>query len=157
MNSIRPTKPGLSRRHFLAASGVGAVAFTALPFDAAATPENVNDAIKMAIGDKPLLEERISMVLPEIAENGGTVPLKVSVDSPMSADDHVTALYIFADGNPLPEVADYYFGPYNGKAELSIRIRLMKTQKVVAVAETSTGQALVARKEIKVTIGGCGG
>ena len=93
----------------------------------------------------------------EIAENGGTVPLKVSVDSPMSEEDHVQAIHVFADGNPFPEVASYFMGPHNGKAYLSIRLRLLKTQNVIAVAEMSNGEVYLGRKNIKVTIGGCGG
>lgn len=148
----------VDRRGFLAGAGAGALAIALVPLDAGATPADVRAAIDAIIGAKPIKDDdRVTLVLPEIAENGGTVPLTLSVDSPMSDQDHVTALHIFCDGNPSPNMASYYLGPHNGKAEVSMRIRLMQTQNVVAVAETSTGEVLRKQMQIKVTLGGCGG
>ena len=150
------------RRDFLKMAGAGACAsvcaMTLVPFAAHATPQDVQAAID-AIVDAKLQKDsdRVILTLPEIAENGGTVPLTVSVGSPMTDAEHVKAVHIFADGNPLPEVANYFLGPHNGRAELSIRMRLRQTQKVVVVAEMSNGEAWVGRKEVKVTLGGCGG
>lgn len=146
-----------ARREFLSMAGASAVVLTMVPFAAEATPESVVQAMEKVIGNKAPKEGRVSIVLPAIAENGGVVPLGVAVDSPMTPDDFVKSVHIFADGNPLPEVANYHFGPHNGKAEFSIRIRLAKTQKIVAVAEMSSGEVFMARREVKVTIGGCGG
>ena len=114
-------------------------------------------AIEKVIGSAAPKDGRISIILPEIAENGGVVPLKINVDSPMNQQDFVKSVHIFADGNPLPEVANYHLSPHNGKAEFSLRIRLAKTQKIIAVAEMNDGQVFIARREIKVTLGGCGG
>jgi len=83
--------------------------------------------------------------------------LGVAVESPMTTDDHIRAIHIFADGNPLPDVASYHLGPHNGKADIALRIRLAKTQKIVFAAVTSKGEALIARRMVKVTLGGCGG
>ena len=150
--------PGkFDRRDFLKMAGAGWVALTMTPFSAQATPESVLEAIGKVLGGKPLKEGRIKITLPEIAENGAAVALKVAVDGPMTADDHVTAIHIFSEGNPLPVICSYYLGPRNGKAEISMRIRLAKTQKIVIVAETSKGEAFLARQAIKVTLGGCGG
>lgn len=149
------------RRDFfkrIGGAGLGAMAITVLPLDAGATPADVRAAIAKIIGAKEAkTDARLKLVLPEIAENGGTVPLTVTVDSPMSEADHVTAIHIFCDGNPSPDMASYFLGPHNGKAELALRIRLMQTQNVVAVAETSTGEVLQQQMQIKVTLGGCGG
>ena len=98
-----------------------------------------------------------SLELPQIAENGNTVPLSIEVESPMSNSDHVKAVHIFAEGNPAPEVASFHFSPANGIAKASVRIRLAQTQNVIAVAELSDGSILQATTEVKVTIGGCGG
>lgn len=150
--------PDVNRRTFIKGAGLGVMALSVMPLEAHATPADVSAAINKIIGDKALKDDaRLSLVLPEIAENGGTVPLTVSVDSPMSEADHVTAVHIFCDGNPSPDMASYFLGPHNGKAEVAMRIRLMQTQNVVAVAETSTGEALRAQVQIKVTLGGCGG
>lgn len=157
MSTSPSTVPALNRRNFLKAGGLGSLLLTFAPLTAAATPESAREAIDKTLGDKEPKEGLVNIVLAEIAENGGTVPLKVSVDSPMSNEDHVKAIHIYTDGNPLPEVASYYFGPHNGKAYLSIRLRLLQTQNVIAVAEMNNGEAYIARKTIKVTIGGCGG
>jgi sulfur-oxidizing protein SoxY len=100
---------------------------------------------------------KMALKAPEIAENGNAVPLTVSVDSEMTDKSWVKAIYIAADGNPNPGVAVYEFTPLSGKAEVSLRVRLQQTQKLVAVAEMNDGTLFTASREIKVTIGGCGG
>ena len=95
--------------------------------------------------------------MPPIAENGNTVPLSVQVESPMTAADHVKSIFILADKNPSPEVASFRLTPALGRAQAETRIRLGTTQDVVAVAEMSDGSVWIARAEVKVTIGGCGG
>lgn len=161
MTDIMTKTNAVNRRDFIKSMsgvGLGMVVLSIVPLDAKATPTEVNAAIEKMIGAKELkTDARLNLILPEIAENGGTVPLTVSVDSPMSEADHVTAIHIFCDGNPSPDMASYFLGPHNGKAEVAMRIRLMQTQNVVAVVETSTGEALIQRVQIKVTLGGCGG
>jgi sulfur-oxidizing protein SoxY len=100
---------------------------------------------------------KVTLKAPEIAENGNAVPLTVSVDSPMDEKAYVKAIYIAADGNPNPGVAVFEFTPLAGKAEVSLRVRLQQTEKVIAVAEMNDGSLFTASREIKVTIGGCGG
>ena len=100
---------------------------------------------------------KVSLKAPEIAENGNAVPLTVTVDSEMSEKSYVKALYIAADGNPNAGVAVYEFTPLSGKAEVALRVRLQQTQKLVAVAEMNDGTLYTASREVKVTIGGCGG
>ena len=97
------------------------------------------------------------MTAPEIAENGNSVPVTVEVDSPMTDGDYVASVTILADGNPNPEVATFHFTPLSGTAAATTRIRLAKTQNVVAIAKMSDGSTFSDRKEVKVTIGGCGG
>jgi sulfur-oxidizing protein SoxY len=157
MGTKTPSPALINRRNLLKSGWIGALTLSAIPLSAQATPESALTAIGQLIGSKTPKEERVKLILTEIAENGGTVPLKVYVDSPMSEDDHVQAIHVFTDGNPFPEVASYFMGPHNGKAYLSIRLRLLKTQNVIAVAEMSNGEVYLGRKKIKVTIGGCGG
>ena len=152
------TNTNLRRRDVLKITAAGTCAIAATPFSANATPQSVQAEIDNLTGGKAFEDDaRVVLTLPQIAENGGTVPLTVSIDSPMSAEDHIKAVHVYADGNPLPEIASYYLGPFNGKAELSLRIRLSKTQSVVAVAQTNTGETWIGRKQVKVTLGGCGG
>ena len=157
MEVLTPHPELINRRNFLKAGGISALTFSLVPLSAQATPESALSVIDELIGSKIPKEGRVKLILTEIAENGGTVPLKVSVESPMSEQDHVQAIHVFTDGNPFPEVASYFMGPHNGKAYLSIRLRLLKTQNVIAVAEMSNGEVYLNRKNIKVTIGGCGG
>lgn len=147
----------LDRRGFVA-TGVALISTTALfGMEAKAGLPEVEAAIKEILGDRTAEEGRISLDLPEIAENGNTVPISVGVESPMTEDDHVKAVHIFAEGNPLPNVAKMNFTPRSGEAVASTRIRLAKTQKIHAVAEMSDGSVFTAAREVKVTIGGCGG
>lgn len=146
----------LTRRQLMALAGGAAVlgfSGRAAFADAAKTEE----AIAEVAGDKTLKEGRIKLNLPEIAENGSTVPLKLEVDSPMTESDYVKAVHVFAEGNPNPDVATFRFTPANGRAFASTRMRLAQTQDVVAVAEMNDGSMYTARQSVKVTIGGCGG
>src|SRR3546814_14432826 len=94
---------------------------------------------------------------PEIAENGNTVPISVSVDSEMTEASYVESVTLLADGNPNPAVATFHFTPMSGEASATTRMRLAKTQNVVAVAKLSDGSVFMDKKLVKVTIGGCGG
>ena len=75
----------------------------------------------------------------------------------MTDADYVESVVMFAEGNPNPEVVIFNFTPMSGEASATMRMRLAKTQNVVAVAKTSTGKVYLDRREVKVTIGGCGG
>ena len=99
----------------------------------------------------------MSLNAPEIAENGNTVPISVSVESAMSGDDLVESVMLVADGNPNPAVATFHFTEMSGKAEATTRMRLAKTQNVIAVARMKDGSVFSDTKLVKVTIGGCGG
>ncbi len=99
----------------------------------------------------------IALKAPEIAENGNTVPISVSVESPMTEDNYVSEVMILATGNPLPGVATFKFSPMSGSASASTRIRLAKTQDLIALARMSDGSLFMDSKSVKVTIGGCGG
>ncbi len=117
----------------------------------------VDESVMKLIGDKKPVDGKITLELPQIAENGNTVPVGFTVDSPMTADNYVKSVHLFADGNPAPDVASLHFTPMSGKASAATRIRLAGTQNIVAVAEMSDGSVFRAAQEVKVTIGGCGG
>ena len=122
-----------------------------------ATPQQVADEIKKLYADKKVGDGKIKLDLPSIAENGLVVPLGFEVESPMTDKDYVKAVHLFAEGNPSRSIATFHFTPMAPKAAASIRIRLAQTQNIVAVAEMSNGDLFTASKEVKVTIGGCGG
>ena len=148
----------LSRRAALV-FGAGGAALTVLGWNPAAfaAAKEAAEEIAKFTGGKDAEKAKISIELPEIAENGNTVPLSVTVDTPMTADNYVSDILVIADGNPNPGVAHFQFSPLSGKAEASTRIRLAATQNIIVVAKTSTGQLYTGQKQVKVTIGGCGG
>ena len=123
---------------------------------AEATPEAAREWLAGLAKGTPQ-DAKVTLKAPEIAENGMAVPLTVSVDSEMSDKSYVKALYIAADGNPNPPVAIYEFTPLAGKAEVALRVKLSQTQNFIAVAEMNDGSLFRASREVKVTIGGCGG
>lgn len=150
---------GPRRRDILFSIGGGAAVVTAMtvvPGLAHATEAEVTEVIKKMVGDMPA-EGGVSLDLPEIAENGNTVPMSFEIDAPMTADTYVEKVMVLADGNPAPEVATFHFTPMSGKAAASTRMRLVGTQNVVAVAQLNDGTTMMGKKQVKVTIGGCGG
>jgi sulfur-oxidizing protein SoxY len=155
---VRP-KHRLDRRRLLlrgAALSAAAATLLVLPRLAQATPQGAAELVRKLVHGA-LRQGRINLQLPEIADNGNAVPLTVSVESPMTEADHVTAIHVVADGNPNAGVFSARLGPANGKAELSTRIRLSSSQTVIALAEMSDGSVWTASREVAVTIGGCGG
>lgn len=140
-----------SRRLFLS----GAAAVTLLPFAAEATPEGLAAAIKEVTGGAELRAGKVTLDVPPIVENGNTVPMSVSVESPMTADEYVKAIHVFNEKNPQPHVFSAWLLPGNGKAVVGTRIKLADTQKVVAIAETSNGEFWTAAADVIVTIAAC--
>jgi len=152
----------LSRRAALAlgtAIGAGGAALTLVGWSTQASAAAKEAAAEVAkfTGGKTAESGKVSIELPEIAENGNTVPLSVSVDAPMTADNYVSEVLVVAEGNPNPGVATFHFSAMSGKAEASTRIRLATTQNIIVVAKTSKGDFFTGQKLVKVTIGGCGG
>jgi len=146
----------LDRRQALKAAGAGVLA-VGFASTAHATPDEVAAQVSALGGNQMAGSAKVTIDMPEIAENGATVPIKVVVDSPMTDADHVKQIHVFAEGNPNPEVISFNLGPQNGKAEVGTRMRLGKTQNVVVAAVMSDGSVHRNSKEVKVTIGGCGG
>ena len=97
----------------------------------------------------------VTLRLPNIAETGNSVPLTVTVESPMTPDDHVLRLHVFVEGNPEPVAATYHLGVRAGKAEISTRMRLARSQTVLALAEMSDGSVRSGTASIVVTLGAC--
>jgi sulfur-oxidizing protein SoxY len=148
----------MDRREFLlaGAAGLGLLSITAVPVrPAAATPAAMREAIRRVVGGASVQTGRVTLELPPLSENGNTVPLTVSVDSPMTATDHVRAIHVFTEINPLPEVATFRLGPRAGRARVSTRIRLANTQDVTAIAELSDGSFWSTRATVVVTLAAC--
>ncbi|WP_294223159.1 thiosulfate oxidation carrier protein SoxY [uncultured Shimia sp.] len=138
----------LTRRKVLAlgTSTFAMASLTGLPAFASLT----DDAIAAITGGAEITEGGIELTAPEIAENGNTVPVEVAAAGAVE-------IALFASGNPTPAVATFKFGPLAGSRSGSTRIRLAKTQDVVAIAKMEDGSFHKASATVKVTIGGCGG
>ena len=149
----------LTRRQVIAGGCGSVIALAVLGFVPGAALASPNDAKEMLAeltGGATLNKGRVHVTLPKITDKGPFTRITVSVDSPMSDDDYVKAVHIVSERNTVPEVASFYFSPMNGKAEVTTRIRLRKTQIIVAVAEMSDGTAYIGKGRTKVSKGGGG-
>jgi sulfur-oxidizing protein SoxY len=116
-----------------------------------------DEALKVITGGKEVKNsDKIKLTAPEIAENGAVVPIKVEVDHPMEEKNYVKAIHILNTANGNARCADVMLTPSNGKGYFSTRIKLSKTQDVVAIVALSDGTFIKASQSVKVTIGGCG-
>lgn len=165
----RPRKPvAADRRAIVFGSAAAAALFSLLsrsapasaqaaPQPAPPAPNALDQAIEKIIGDAKPIPGKILVEMPEIAENGNTVPYAISIESAMTPTDHVKAIHVLATANPLPVIAQFKFTELSGRAAVASRMRLAKSQDVIVLAELSSGQFISTRRTVKVTIGGCGG
>lgn len=121
--------------------------------------EPLDSALARVFGGRPMKDGSgmIKLDIPLIAENGAVVPVSVEVSAPMTPQSYVKHIYIVADKNRIPIVTRVALTPASGQAFMGANIRLGETTDVRAVVEQSDGTLLVAKREVKVTVGGCGG
>jgi sulfur-oxidizing protein SoxY len=154
---MRPYR-GWTRRGVLRA-GLAAIpaasAITLMVRPAEATPESMRDAIKKVVGDAEIKRGRVKLHIAPMSENGNSVSCAVTVESPMTAADHVKAIHLFNEKNPQPNVISAHFGPRAGKARIDTRIRLSDTQTVTAIAQLSDGSFWSDSANVIVTLGAC--
>lgn len=113
-------------------------------------------ALKALLGDATPMIGAIELGLPDTVENGDYVPVSLSVESPMTEENHVKTIHLLSTANPRADVATYHFTLLSGKARVTSRMRLAMTQEVVAIAEVSDGTFLMSVRNVDVKIGGCG-
>lgn len=120
-----------------------------------ATPAEVETLIRRLVGEGRLQRGRVKLDLPLLVENGNAVAMTVTVDAPVEGPGRVESVHIFAEANPLPNVASFHFGPAAGKAVVSTRIRLATSQTVIAVAKLADGSFWSDEIELLVTLAAC--
>jgi len=151
-------KQETTRRRFLSLAGSAAV-LGAVPIvtlrHAEATPATLAAAIRNVVGAATVRTGKVKLDLPPLVENGNTVPMTVSLASPMTPDDHVKSIHVFNEKNPQPNIGNFYLGPACGRAQVSTRIRLADSQKVVAIAHLSDGSFWSATADVVVTLAAC--
>jgi sulfur-oxidizing protein SoxY len=147
-----------TRRKFLGLAGSAAV-LGAVPIvtlrPAEATPATLASAIRNVVGESVVRSGRVKLEVPPLVENGNTVPMTVSVQNPMTAEDHVKSIHVFNEKNPQPNIGNFYLGPQAGRAQISTRIRLADSQKIVAIARLSDGSFWSATVDVVVTLAAC--
>lgn len=148
-----PSRP--VRRRLLVGLAGAALAPRAVP-PAHATPEALAAALTETFGARPLQPGRVRIEVPQLSEDGNVVPVNLAVESPMSAEDHVRAIHLFAERNNQPRVIEFRVTPAMGLARVSCRIRLSASQRIQAVAEMNDGTLWTAAAEVEVTNAGCG-
>jgi sulfur-oxidizing protein SoxY len=148
-----------TRRIFLTGAGslIGSfgVAPTFVLRFASATPASMAAAIREVIGEAALHQGRVKLDIPPLVENGNTVSVTVSVDSPMNELDHVKSIHIFNEKNPQPNVTIFHLNPRAGRARVSTRIRLADSQKVAAIARLSDETFWYDGVDVMVTLAAC--
>ena len=161
------SRQGVTRRAVLEALGavgvmtLAGVGLTAPAVDAQALGQNesVEAALKRVFGGRAIKDgtATIKLDVPLIAENGAVVPVAVEVTAPMTPQSYVKHIYVVADRNRIPIVTRVALTPESGQAYMGANIRLGETGDVRAIVEQSDGTLLQVKREVKVTVGGCGG
>jgi len=127
-----------------------------LPARRAVAAENdLTPIIAKISAGRPVREGRVRVDTPSLADNGHSVPLKISVESPMTAAEHVVSISLLSDRNPRPLIATYHLGPRAGRATVSTRVRLNGTQRLHAVAKLSDGSFWSGGANVIVTESAC--
>jgi sulfur-oxidizing protein SoxY len=147
-----------TRRQFLGLAG-GAAVLGTVPMvtlrPAEATPALLAAAIRNVVGEAAMQAGKVKLEIPPLVENGNTVPMTVSVASPMTPDDYVRSIHVFNEKNPQPNIGNFYLGPRAGRAQVSTRIRLADSQKIVAIAHLADGSFWSVSADVVVTLAAC--
>ena len=144
-----------TRRRFLAVAGGVALAPILVCRSARATPATMAAAIREVIGEAEVREGKVTLELPPLVENGNAVPMTVTVESPMTAAEHVKRIHVFNEKNPQPNLGNFYLRPSAGRAQVATRVRLADSQKIVAIAKLSDGSFWSVTSEVVVTLAAC--
>ena len=147
-----------TRRRFIGLAGgaavMGTVSIVTLR-PAEATPATLAAAIRTVVGSAEVRTGKVKLDVPPLVENGNTVPMTVTVSSPMTSSDYVKSIHVFNEKNPQPNIGNFYLGARAGRAQVSARIRLADSQKIVAIAQLSDGSFWSASADVVVTLAAC--
>jgi len=143
-----------SRRRILQTLAAGACFL--ITRAATATPDELNAELREIFGERSITRGKVKLTMPRLAENGSVVPVTVSVDSPMTPQDYVKSVHLFAEKNHVPRILDAQFGPHNGKAVLTSRVRVATSQQITAVAVLSDDSLWSDAVDVEVVTSECG-
>jgi sulfur-oxidizing protein SoxY len=153
----------LTRRAWLGLAAIAVAAWRPRPARAQgylanlAPEEPIGETMKRLFGGRPIKDGAsvITIDMPLIAEDGGSVPIAVDVKSPMTAENHVKAIYILAEKNPRPLNVKIGLTPAAGQAYVVTNLRLADSGPIRVVAETGDGSLWIATRDVRVTVAGC--
>jgi sulfur-oxidizing protein SoxY len=143
-----------SRRTWIRFLACGSLA-TVLVRPAHATPEAMQTAILAFTAGRAPRDGRVQLEIAELIDNGNAVPVRISVQSPMTAADHVQRIALFTARNPQPEVVVFHLGPRNGVAQVATRMRLATSQTITALALMNDGSVWRQHVDVIVTLAAC--
>jgi sulfur-oxidizing protein SoxY len=143
-----------TRREFLVAGLAGGILGSA-GAGAQTTSAPMQEAIRRVVGSSPVRPGRVKLDVPPLLDNGNAVPLAVSVESPMTSADHVKAIHVFTEKNPLPHVLSVFLGPRSARASFSTRVRIADSGAVTAIAQMSDGSFWSDSVKVVVTLSAC--
>jgi sulfur-oxidizing protein SoxY len=143
-----------TRREFLIA-GLGGGILGSASGGAQTTSAPMQEAIRRVVGSSPVRNGKVKLDVPPLLDNGNAVPLAVSVESPMTSADHVKAIHVFTEKNPLPHVLSVLLGPRSGRASFSTRVRIADSGAVTAIAQMSDGSFWSDSVKVVVTLSAC--
>ncbi|HEX4985257.1 MAG TPA: thiosulfate oxidation carrier protein SoxY [Burkholderiales bacterium] len=150
----RDVQGNSGRRRALGALAAGATLLVVR--SSAVLAEELAAALREAFGERSIRPGRVRVEVPRLVENGNVVPVRVGVDSPMTPQEHVTGISLFAEKNRVVRVLDMKLGPHNGRAVAASRIRVATSQQVTAVAELNDGSLWSAAVDVEVVTSDCG-
>jgi sulfur-oxidizing protein SoxY len=142
-----------ARRRFL--SLLASLAAGWLPLAARAQADPFADLVRELTGGAPVSRGRVTIETPLLADNGHSVPLRLRVESPMTAAQHVRSIALLSEKNPRPLIARFKFAAGAGRAEVATRVRLNGSQRLLAVAQLSDGSYWSGGVEVVVTESAC--
>ena len=120
-----------------------------------ATPEMMTTAIRALTGGATVQTGKVKLDIPPLVENGNSVPMTVTVTSPMTSTDYVKSIHVFNEKNPQPNLGNFYLKPNAGRAQVATRVRLADSQKIIAIAKLSDGSLWSVTAEVVVTLAAC--
>lgn len=144
----------MSARRAWLRGAAGLLAVSCLPVAAADAGRMAAEVARFA-GGAIVRAGRVRIDVPELVDNGNSVPIEVEVDAAVNADSHVRRIAVFNEKNPQPNVAVFHLGPRAGRARVGTRIRLADSQRIVAVAELSDGSFWSAAADVVVALAAC--
>lgn len=145
----------LSRRRFLVLAAAGALAAQVRTANAVPRIEVLQPVVDKITGGVPLQDGRVTLDVPQLSDNGHSVPLKITVDSAMNEKDHVRTIHVLSERNPRPVIATYHLNPRSGRAEIVTRVRLNGEQRLLVIAEMADGTYHAASASVIVTETAC--